>query len=1039
MSDQPELPEPVNTSDTTGIQGALRPLNAPRQGALVSRNGFIVRGPDFHSVNDETVKLHLYVSSAGTNRFVGERVHWLQPNVVPFTTDWNMPTPAWVTSRASAYFLYQFKLKNGGESDWYDSGWFEVATPPVITSHVSNQAQDVVRPTLRGTGEPGCLVRAVKVFSSSIDYLSQIAIVNDDRTWALPLTRDLPDGAFEFEVRMWLPAAVESSNVSTGFIYNLLAIPVIAPLPDNGFIKVPRLEISGTGVAGAQVDIHKSGDGTTVYGTVSVQENKTWKVTPSRDLPQGAFQLTAKQRKDGKTRTWASAVSAFGLFPLTITGTTAEQDTAFTLSGTGGLANADVVVYLDLTNTLIGNGKVTSNGSWNVAISGLIPGTRSLTVLQKHSSYTSDRSLPRAFKIRPPKLTQVNVEPLPNQAAKLSGAGYDGAMLALTYISGPENKKLPEVPVVNGAWQLTTAAWAPGIYFYSAIQKVSDNAGGWIPSQDLIFTFPILPPELEPVPDPTNVTYTRDYTPTFSGNGVTGATVMVRIPSGAIAAPDTSVVYGRWSSQAIAVWGPVFERLVHLRQALNGQESPSWIEIKVSIPPLAPQITDVVPDGLSPTFTGNCWQSGAVVNLAFSDNPSMVETATVTGGTWTFRRAGSFAPNVTHTVTVTQVAAQQTSPPTTRTFEVSRTLLKPIITYPMREIEVELDLNVTGRQGVAGASLQLRIDGINAGAAKQLDSDGDWSVELKNLAFGRRILDAQQTLDGRPSERSESVPFYVVLMPPLFTTPRPGSDLPRVSTISGEGLPGAKVEVWLDGRDDFLLTGVTVNPAGHWEGPVTLPVGVTKLRARQAIGQVVSNDGPLLTCNVVPVAPYIETPVEGGHIGRSTVVSGFGVPGDTVTILLGENRLGSAAVLEDRTWSVSATLTQPGGAQVLVVVASLDGFESDRSARRPVVLGSYVPIIDSPQAGRWVSDPVAFSGQGRAGIGQLVSWFNPEQSWAPNLSVSAQGWQGLAVRALPAGGNWCRFKQTIVDGSDASTISDWSESGRFEVLGPPSP
>jgi hypothetical protein len=191
---------------------------------------------------------------------------------------------------------------------------------------------------------------------------------------------------------------------------------------------------------------------------------------------------------------------------------------------------------------------------------------------------------------------------------------------------------------------------------------------------------------------------------------------------------------------------------------------------------------------------------------------------------------------------------------------------------------------------------------------------------------------------------------------------------------------------------------------------------------------------------VVPDAPWIETPVKDGEIGRVTVVSGFGEPGDTITISLDDaahSVLGSTPVLEDRTWSVAVTLTHPAGAQALVAVASLDGFESDRCARQPVVLGSYSPVIDTPQAGRWVAEPVNFSGRGRRGTGQVTSWYNPEYVWAPELTVGTQGWQGWSVRPLSAGGNWCRFKQTIVDGADGSTISDWVQSQRFEVPGPP--
>ncbi|MGE8147119.1 hypothetical protein ACQKP7_18260 [Pseudomonas frederiksbergensis] len=706
------------------------------------------------------------------------------------------------------------------------------------------------------------------------------------------------------------------------------------------------------------------------------------------------------------------------------------QDMNLWIGGTGADYSAQVQLLEDFNHDDYGYSLVTLTGGWG-RLFNLAPGVHSIVARQTINGRQGPVGIAHFFKVRPSRLTTVNVEILPSQEVKFSGTGHNGATVVLTYVSGPNNKPLPEVVVANGVWQISAPDWENGIYTYSAIQKVSDNAGGWIPSQDFQFSFPVS----TKVPDPTNVRASADYSPIFSGNGVTGATVLIRKQDGTEAAPPAVVVNSFWSSQSRQEWGPTFDQIVQVKQRLDGQESEPGVGVVVRIAPLPPVISSLSDNELSPLIAGTCW-SGAVVNLVFSDNPA-VHTAAISGTEWQFRRRTEFAPGVPHTVSVTQTAAQQTSAPATRTFEIRRTLLKPVIIDPANGGEAERDLRVRGDRSVAGARMQLRVDGIDTGPAT-LTNGGLWYIELKGLAFGRRILDAQQTLDGRPSERSDPVVVNVVLMPPQFTTPQPGGDLPRTSTISGTGMPGARVDVWLEGRDDFLLRGYPVDSNGRWSSLVILPVGVKTLQARQAIEQVVSRDSPPLTFNVVPAAPYIETPVKDGHIGGSAVVSGFGVPGDTVSIYLGDTLLGGAPVLEDRTWSVPVTLTQPDGAHVLVAVASLDGFKSDRSAQQPVVLGRYEPSIDSPRAGSWVSHPVTFSGQGRLGTGQLVSWFNPELPWAPNLAVSAQGWHGLSVRALPAGGNWCRFQQTIVDGADASTISDWSESARFEVLDPAS-
>lgn len=1038
MPDLPEPPASDEIDEPTGTQAELRPLNAPSPGRLVSRSGFSILGPDYHSPNDETVKLHLYVLNGATSSYVGERLLFLQPNVVPFSTDWNVEMPAWVPTRAYACFHYQFKQKNGTESYWYDSGWFEVATPPLITSHVSNQTQDVVRPTLSGTGAAGGFVQVSRTGLGGAEQLSAVGSVRSNGTWDLPLTKDLPDGSNPIYVKMWFDAASPTNSISTNFVYNLLANAIISPLPGNGFINRPRPEISGTGIAGSQVDIHKTGDGTTVYGTANVQTNNTWTVTLARDLPQGSFQLTAKQRKDGKTRTWATAVSGFGLYPLTITAPASPQETAFTLSGTGGVAGAEVFVYQDRSDTLYGRATVSADGRWSVSMTGLPPGALGLTALQTYSGYTAERSSPVMLNIRPPVLTTPLTTVLPDNKVKVSGSGHTGATVEFTYVSGPGAQTLPATPVVNGAWEVTATGWPPGSYTFSVTQKVSDGAGGWIISQPRQFAFTWA------VASPSDVTYTvTDYTPTFSGRGTTGATVWVRKSGGPIAAPDATVVNNQWSSQSEAPWGPTLEQVVHLKQILNGQQSEGWVEIKVTIAPLAPVITSLVENGLSPTVTGTCWP-GAVVSLVFSDRPTVVHSPSGATGTWTFRRPTDFASGVTHTVTVTQTAASQTSPSVQRTFTVARTLLKPVITEPQENAEAGRELTVRGSSGVAGASMQLRDAqfGRPLGSPKVLTRDGDWEISLTGLEFRLYQIDAQQSLDGRDSERSLERNFHVVVLPPQILVPVSGGDLPRVGTVSGTGMPGALVEVFLQGRPQPLLGPLPVRVDGSWDGVVTLDVGHETLFARQTFEDKTSRDSPFQSFRVVPAAPSIETPALNEFVGRHAVVSGFGYPGDSVTVALAQapqQVLGRGTVLDDRTWSVTVELDAPSGQRELIVVQWQGEFDSGRSLRA-VHMGTYLPVIDRPAPGQRVVNPIELAGTGKPGVMSVVSWFNPDTRWLADVRVPAAQWEGTASQSLPGGGSWVRLQQTISESTPATT-SDWTESERFEVLAarPPLP
>ena len=705
------------------------------------------------------------------------------------------------------------------------------------------------------------------------------------------------------------------------------------------------------------------------------------------------------------------------------------------ISGTGAVANAIVEVLKDLEHSYkIGEGTAGPQGQWSVTrfIRDMPPGPFSIVARQIVSGVPSDVSTARSFKVRPPALTAVTISHPTVTSLKFSGTGHTGATVEITIVSGPPNGTTPPtVQVVAGRWETTVTNWPFGSYILSVIQKISDNANGWIESQP--YTFPVN----RVLPDPSDIKFTTEYRPTFSGKGYNGATVKIADPGGStFPAPNASVSNGLWSSRASQEWGPTFERDVHIRQFLDGQMSPNWVPLIVTIPPLAPVIGKVEEDGLSPKISGTCW-SDAVVELTFSDAPTK-HPATVTGTSWTFQRGTLFAPDVPHTVTVTQIAAEQTSPPASVTFTVYTPMLKPVITKPAPDSEVGRDMTVEGQDGMAGATMQLRDaqSGRDLGSPKTLIENGEWLIELTDLDFRPYTIDAQQTCNERESERSDMLDFEVVLLPPVFTQPTENGDLPRTATLEGEGMPDGFVEVWLEGNSEPLLSGVPVDEYGRWKAEVTLPVGAKIIWARQTFDGQKSKDSSPLSYNVVPAAPFIETPALDEPIGRRVVISGFGVPRDTVTVKLvgaASTALGRSPVLEDRTWSVTLMLGQPGGRCDLVAVASCDGFESADSPVRSVMLGAFLPSIDVPAAGRWVSDPVRFEGQGKPGVGQVTSWFNPDQKWSSDVPVSSSGWQGSAAQPLPDGGNWCRFRQTLTDSEEGATVSDWVDSERFEV------
>jgi len=683
-----------------------------------------------------------------------------------------------------------------------------------------------------------------------------------------------------------------------------------------------------------------------------------------------------------------------------------------------------VKVFLDQGENPVGEVQLSSR-SWSTSID-FSPGAHSIVAQSFKGTASTGRTEARLFYVAPPALENVKVDSDVGSSIRFSGNGLEGAMVKLTVVSGPDVETLPEVQVKNGNWEITAKDWPFASYTLKAIQKVSNSAGGWIESLPFEFTVE------RGLPDPTDVKHTLDYQPTFSGKGFIGATVRLYNPGGASkAAPDAVVGNnGEWSSQASEVWGATLNREVHIKQYLGGQESPNWLIFKVSIPPQKPSIAPVSEIGLSPEIKGGCDAGATAVRIKFSNGPASY-SATVTGTTWRFQPAQLFDEGVVYTVEAFQTVAGQESEPASRTFSVYAERLKPTITDPEEGEECDSDLTVAGDDGMKDASMQLwdARDEKPLGDPVVLNESGDWSIHLRNLKIDDWFITARQTLRGRPSEHSDIREFKVVVMPPEFLVPQPGSNLPRTSIVSGKGRPDGRVTVWCKGIAEPLLRDVLIGPSGVWEGSVTQEVGEYVFWATQTFEGKTSKPSLEVPCRFVPHAVLAESPTPEERLGKIVTVSGFGFPGDRITLKRGSAALGEASVLPDRTWSITATLAPPDGAITLSLVASSGDFHSAPS-EWVSQLGLYMPEFTKPVAGQWGSPAMTFAGLGKPGSGTLMTWYNPDVVLAAPVAVTQTGWTTGSTQPLTSGGHWCRFWQSF---STGTPISDCSESRRFDV------
>lgn len=806
---------------------------------------------------------------------------------------------------------------------------------------------------------------------------------------------------------------------------------ILKPLPSSLNDQSFLLE-GNKGAPGARLEVLPPVGNTPLYGWGTVPAGDgDWSIRLT-GVPSGKLNIVVEQILNN-VRSGRSQTLSLQIRPpvLLIAGPPAqsEQDTSFTLIGNGAVANATIKIFKDLANSppLISIPGVAA-GDWSVPLTGLDPGVLPLVAVQEVDGIPSTPSTVRPFNIRPPMLSDPDVEYPTENTIKFSGSGHNRATVHITIDSGPSATLPPSVEVANGKWQTIATGWPVGTYKLKIVQKFPIGADGWIESLPLEFTLN------NALPDVSDLKHTPEYRPTFSGKGFNGATVHVRHPNSSnLAAPTKDVVGNEWSTTASVVWGPSNNREVHVKQILNNQWSPTWEVLKVTIFPLAPGLNVPSEEGLSPVFSGTGW-SGAKVYINFSDDLQTHEV-TVVEDFWTFQRLTPFSENTPHKIEVHQLAEGLESPKADRTFTVYPVIEKPVIEYPLNNSEVHRDLIVTGLGGMAGATMRLWDDrfGKYLTPAHPVLTDGKWSIELKGLAFDEHVIQAEQTIYALPFKRSERCNFKAVVLPPEITCPSGGEKLSRTSELSGKGMPHARVEVWMLGDTSAPLTEANVDGEGNWRAEVTLPVGDKTIWALQVFDNngdpQTSRDSVPVTYQVVPKAPDIESPTKDDHAGRVLVVSGFGVSGDTVTVKVGSTQQ-SAQVKADRTWWVKLELDQPGGDSVLEAVSALGEFESD-PATRPIVLRTYAPTIEIPAAGTWVTNPVALAGNGRQGVGTVVSWFNPDLVLTANISVDpVAGWQAQAGPSLMIGGQWSLFRQSL---DDSEKESDWVDSARYEV------
>lgn len=420
-------------------------------------------------------------------------------------------------------------------------------------------------------------------------------------------------------------------------------------------------------------------------------------------------------------------------------------------------------------------------------------------------------------------------------------------------------------------------------------------------------------PTAPSVTTPTEGATLNTATPTITGTGEAGATLVVR--RGAITVCTVTVpANGVWSCVAPAIPdGAVTITATATDEVGNASPvSPARNFNVDTAAPAAPVITNPAQNatvGINPTIAGT-----AEANATVSVSESGVLVCSVTAnGTGQWSCPTSYQPG-TRTITATQrdVSGNTSAPSTPRQFTVAAV---PTVTLdtpgPINGANASA-YPVSGTCTASAGTVTLSIGSVNASAPCPA---GTFSTTVIVVAVpdapSVTIVAAQTNPSGTGNDTRSTVKDTVAPSAPTFMRP---ADLAVTNDteppLSGTAEPGSTVRVSNGGT----VVCTTITPMnGVWSCvSSTLSDGqvVLTATATDPSGNVSPASAPrtFTIDTVAPAAPVISAPLENARVGLSPMISGTAEPFAVVVVNEGTALVCQATATMTGAWSCPTTL-----------------------------------------------------------------------------------------------------------------------------------
>ncbi len=505
--------------------------------------------------------------------------------------------------------------------------------------------------------------------------------------------------------------------------------------------------------------------------------------------------------------------------------------------------------------------------------------------------------------------------------------------------------------VAGGTWSITPGtALANGSYTLSATAtdpagNVSDN------SNSISFTVnntKLTLPQVTDIQDNvgvftgslTNGSVTDDTTPTISGTGTPGSTVLIFDGNNPIAiATATVAANGSWSVDV-----PLTPNITHtltfgaVDDAGNSLAADNPLTLIVdTLPPATPTVTSVDPNG---TLVSGSADPGSTV---------IIRSGTSILGQGIADDSGNFAVTISPAQTtgqalnaIAQDPAGNQSDPTTFSAATSSVPHPPTLEI-VDDIAPIMGVIGNGKttndtlpllQGTAtaGATVNIYVNGVLQVPSVIADVvSGAWSYQLPApLTNGATYnFTVSQTVGGIPSGQSPNYAITIDTTAPQAPTitsiiddvaPGTGSlDKGQITndsrpTLNGTGEPGATITLYDNG---VAYATTTVNSNGFWSFTPTAPLGegdhLFTARATDAAGNQgdPSSDFRIIVDTLVPNAPSIVTVTD--NVGTIQPLTSGQLTNDNTPTLAGVTEADSVVTIRDNGTVIGTTTSDENG------------------------------------------------------------------------------------------------------------------------------